>query len=452
VTVNGATQIQAVTPANAAGPSDVTVEDPGNVSAKLSGGFTYNSSSSGPPTISGISPNSGTPGTQVTIAGTNFVSGTTVAFGNTNASSTTFVSSTELTSSVPTLATGTYNVTVAVPEPASATLNNGFTVTANVNPLVVDVSGNHFVDGLGNAITLYGVGVRLHTPSCPPIPMTVAPMKSWSVNAARLMLSEDCWLGINGKSSMKAATVTFVQQLEAAGIYPIIELIYTGPGSCGGSSSNPMPNANSTAFWADVAQTFANDHAVLFNLFNEPQGSLTWSCWLNGGCSVTSSKNCGSSSYTAVGMQSLVDTIRAKATFQPIIVDCLNYASDCLSGFLTYKPNDPSGKIVADYHTYNAYGTVAATQANVNYVIGGDTPIILGEIGEYDCAHEYIDALMAAMDSYSPPISYNANSWYVADCGGFPSLITDYSGTPTAFGIGYKDHLAKIRAASAKRQ
>ena len=130
VTVNGATQIQAVTPANAAGPSDVAVEDPGNVSAKLSGGFTYNSSSSGPPTISGISPNSGTTGTQVTITGTNFVSPTTVAFGNTNASSTTFISSTELTSSVPNLATGTYNVTVAVPEPASATLNNGFIVTA----------------------------------------------------------------------------------------------------------------------------------------------------------------------------------------------------------------------------------------------------------------------------------------------------------------------------------
>jgi hypothetical protein len=130
VTINSATQIQAVSPVHAAGPVDVTVEDPGNVSAKLSGGFSYTSSSSGPPTISSISPNSGTPGTQVTIKGTNFISGVTVAFGNTNAASTTFASATELTSSVPNLGTGTYNVTVTDPDPASATLNNGFTVTA----------------------------------------------------------------------------------------------------------------------------------------------------------------------------------------------------------------------------------------------------------------------------------------------------------------------------------
>jgi hypothetical protein len=131
VNVVSATQIQAVTPANAAGPVTVTVQDPGNVSGALSGGFTYNASASGPPTISSVSPTSGPPGTQVTITGTNFESAATVSFGTTNASSTTFVSATQLLAAVPSISAGTYNLTVTTdPDPVSVTLDNGFTVTA----------------------------------------------------------------------------------------------------------------------------------------------------------------------------------------------------------------------------------------------------------------------------------------------------------------------------------
>ena len=130
VVVNSATQIQATTPAHAAGLAQVMVEDPGNVSANLASGFTYTSSTSGPPTISGVSPSSGPAGTQVTITGTNLTTATTVSFGTANAASTAFVSATQLDATVPTIATGAYNVTVTDPDPASATLTNGFTVTA----------------------------------------------------------------------------------------------------------------------------------------------------------------------------------------------------------------------------------------------------------------------------------------------------------------------------------
>jgi hypothetical protein len=129
VTVNSATQIQAVTPPNASGLATVTVENRGNLSANLASGFTYNGSQSGPPTISSVSPTSGAAGTQVTIAGTNFASADAVSFGSTNATPTTFVSATQLLATVPSISTGTYNLTVTNPDPASVTLNHGFTVT-----------------------------------------------------------------------------------------------------------------------------------------------------------------------------------------------------------------------------------------------------------------------------------------------------------------------------------
>jgi len=123
VSVVSATQIQAVTPANAAGPANVTVQDPGNLNAALSGGFTYNTSQSGPPTISGISPTSGAPGTQVTITGANFTSADTVSFGA-NPASATLVNASQLTTTVPSIAAGTYSVTVTDPDPASVTFNS----------------------------------------------------------------------------------------------------------------------------------------------------------------------------------------------------------------------------------------------------------------------------------------------------------------------------------------
>jgi IPT/TIG domain/Putative Ig domain len=130
VSIVSATQIQATTPSNAAGSATVSVQDPGNLGSSLSGGFTYTASQSGAPTITGVSPSSGTPGTQVTITGTNFASADVVSFGSTNATPTAFISATQLTAVVPSVSAGSYNVTVTDPDPASTTLSNAFTVTA----------------------------------------------------------------------------------------------------------------------------------------------------------------------------------------------------------------------------------------------------------------------------------------------------------------------------------
>src|SRR5712692_9952830 len=94
-----------------------------------SGNFSVNIAPASAPTITSVSPNSGNSGTSVTITGTGFTSGAVVSFGLTNAA-TTLISSTQLTAVVPSIAVGTYSVTVQEGSMPSATLPQAFTVTS----------------------------------------------------------------------------------------------------------------------------------------------------------------------------------------------------------------------------------------------------------------------------------------------------------------------------------
>jgi endoglucanase len=74
-------------------------------------------------------------------------------------------------------------------------------------------------------------------------------------------------------------------------------------------------------------------------------------------------------------------------------------------------------------------------------------PVLFGELGETDCRHGYIDQMMPFADSHG--IGYLGWTWDAAGgwtCKGGPSLITDYQGTPTGFGVGFRDHLRGLGA------
>jgi hypothetical protein len=69
-------------------------------------------------------------------------------------------------------------------------------------------------------------------------------------------------------------------------------------------------------------------------------------------------------------------------------------------------------------------------------------PVVTGEIGESDCAGGFVDPYMAWADSNG--VSYLAWTWDTWDCRSGPALITDYAGTPTAFGAAVRSHLAML--------
>jgi hypothetical protein len=74
--------------------------------------------------------------------------------------------------------------------------------------------------------------------------------------------------------------------------------------------------------------------------------------------------------------------------------------------------------------------------------VGAQYPVVSGEIGEDDCDHGFIDRYMGWADAHG--ISYLAWDWGAFDCRGGPSLISDYDGTPTQFGAGFRQHLLAL--------
>ena len=324
-------------------------------------------------------------------------------------------------------------------------------------PLSVRVVGNHLVNGSGQTIRLLGVDRAGLEYACvqgwglfdgPSDAASVQAIAAWHVDAVRVPLNEDCWLGINGVpaayagANYQSAVVGFVQKLNAAGILAVLDLHWNAPGSQSASGQQVMADADhSPAFWSSVASVFRADPAVVFDLYNEPH-DISWSCWLNG-CTT-------SAGWHAAGMQILLDSVRGAGATQPVMVGGLGWSSD-LSGWLANEPVDPVHQLVASVHLYNFSGCNSAACWNQTIApVAAAVPIVTGEVGESDCGTSFIQPYMAWADTHG--VSYLGWTWDTWDCKSGPALITSYNGTPTAFGAGLQSHLASLAAPAGRKR
>ncbi len=332
------------------------------------------------------------------------------------------------------------------------------------------VSGNKLVSASGTQVVLHGVDRSGTEYACvqgfgifdgPSDQASITAMKTWGVNAVRVPLNEACWNGESyvrpayARANYRAAIEAYVNLLNSNGIVAILDLhwtdgLYTGNSSgCSSAEATcqkPMPDsAESVPFWSSVATAFKGNNAVIFDLFNEPYPdralsteTAAWECWLNGGSSCTAGI-----SYHVAGMQTLVNTVRATGASNVIMLGGLTWAND-LTQWLTYKPADPDHNLAASWHSYNFNGCVTQScwTSQIAPVIA-QVPVIAGEIGENDCADTYVDPLMTWLDSKHT--SYLAWAWNADfNCSSGPGLISDYTGTPTAYGAGYESHLQSV--------
>ena len=345
------------------------------------------------------------------------------------------------------------------------------------------VVGNHLEDG-GKTVRLLGWNRPGGEYSClgdkpvvfdgPTDLASIQAMQAWhGFNTVRLPLNETCWLGINGVaaaasgSSYVTAVANYVSLLRSNGIYVILDLHWNAPGSSVAKSQMPMADADHALdFWTAVANQFKGDAGVVLDLYNEPhlnsapKGSFVagpnspdvWSCWLNGGCTIapqTWEQQTGS--FTVAGMQAMLGAVRATGAKNLVLAGGLNWAGD-ISGWAAHAPQDSANNLAASAHVYykpESCMGAACYSTLQDFAKASQIPLVTGEVGEFDCAHTFIDAFMGWADMSN--VSYLAWSWSLEPCGSpgpsysaGPSLISDWQGTATAYGQGFKDHLSTL--------
>jgi endoglucanase len=351
--------------------------------------------------------------------------------------------------------------------------------TAPAGTLSVAVCGNKLVDQNGLAVQLRGVNRSGTQYMCvdgsgffdgPTDSTSLGYIKAWGANAVRVSLNEDCWLGINGVAAAYGGTnyqnaiASYVGRLNALGFRVILDLHWAAPGTQQANSAlDQLPMADrdhSPSFWGQVAAAYKNNHSVLFDLFNEPypdsnkNTTAAWTCVRDGG-------SCPGVSYTVAGSQEMLNAIRGAGANNVVMVGGPQYAG-VVDKWTQYKPSDTANQLAASIHIY--YNTPADPEWAPCYLqscwnntmapLAAVTPIVIGEVGERDCNHGLIDgtaispvqpSLLDWADQHG--IGYLAWSWIAnggGNCAAEPSLISDYQGTPTNYGIGIKNHLLNV--------
>lgn len=335
------------------------------------------------------------------------------------------------------------------------------TAAATRGAPTLHVQGNKLVDQNGNAFRMLGVNRSGAEYACAEgwgifdgptdTAAAIAAMQRWHVNAVRLPLNEDCWLNINGVKAAyggvnyQNAIVQYVDDLNAAGIVVILNLHFSAPGTILPDNQWPMADEDhSPAFWSSLARVFKDNHSVVFDLFNEPypdsnrDTTAAWSCVLNGG-------RCAGVSYRTAGMQQMVDAVRATGATQPLLIAGPQYAGD-LDRWRAYEPVDPLNQLVASVHIYEPrYAPCAGSTCWTTIMdpLAAVVPIEIGELGSINCTAASIMGLLNNADANG--IGYTAWAWNVGSCSGEPSLITDYTGTPSrTYGQGFHDHMLAV--------
>ena len=365
----------------------------------------------------------------------------------------------------------TFTATAAGYTAASVTATEVTPATSGAPQL--HVSGNELVNASGSQVVLHGVDRSGTEYECvqgngifdgPNDQASISAMESWGpINAVRVPLNEACWNGESYVDSAYAGTnyinaiKAYVSLLNSNGIVAILDLhwtdgAYTGPSSgCSSAEATcqkPMPDAaEAIPFWTSVASTFKGNNAVVFDLFNEPYASRAdngdtaegWQCWETG-------SPCTGISYPVAGMQQMINAVRSTGASNVLMLGGEEYAND-LTDWLQYEPTDPDHNLVASWHSYNfnTCSTQSCWTSEVAPVIAS-VPVVAGEIGENDCAGTYIDPLTAWLESEDT--SFLAWTWddWSGGCSSGPTLITDYTGTPTTYGAAYKAILQALPA------
>jgi endoglucanase len=297
------------------------------------------------------------------------------------------------------------------------------------------VSGNRLMNGADQPVALHGVNRSGTEYACiqgwgmfdgPNSAASVAAMASWHINFVRVLVNEDCWLGINGVkrayggAAYRRALTRYVSLLHRYGMYAEVSLIWAAPGRRKATDQPIAPDEDhAPAVWRGLAEAFKHDDQVILAPWGETEVSA--GCFLHGG-------SCGP--YRVAGMQQAVNVIRAAGDRGVISIPGIDFAND-LSGWLSHEPRDPRHQLIAEAHVYgkNVCDTLTCLDRTMAPV-AERVPLIFGEVGQtYDassCGHSYVQSFLSWASAHN--VGYAAWTWDA--WGNCEALISNYNGTP----------------------
>lgn len=336
----------------------------------------------------------------------------------------------------------------------------------------IAVSGNQLVSTkTGQTVQLLGVGISgleqgataLNTRGGGYLQATdpgFATMASWNMNLVRIPLNEDTWLGIHnciadsGTSALLQSNVKqIVANANANGLYVILDLHWSAPNAFGcpvGQASMPDSD-NSVNFWTSVANAFKNNPAVMFEMFNEPYGTNSYSNWVepidssppdgqsatdlnilrDGGsydgfyyqCNGGGNTPCPSGEtanneyedtdinpFTTAGMQQILNAIRATGAKNVVISNAMGWAGE-IQTWLSSHPTDSAGQLAAGWHED---GGGSSTTEAAEAILAAGFPIIITEA--YVATDSSGNQSTVAM---TDPAGINYFTWAVSNHVGF---------------------------------
>lgn len=317
------------------------------------------------------------------------------------------------------------------------------------------VSGNKLVNDQGRVVVLQGVNVPSLEWSARGENLyrsAKVALVDWKANVIRVPVHNGYWFG-RGKGAKETSndadayrrTVDDLVKIAAGqGAYVILDLHLFGG-----------PKADAVEFWKDAAARYANNPAVLFDLFNETTG-LTWDLWQKGGPKEVKDKKTGEVSVVqVVGMQALVDAVRSTGARNIVIAGGMSFAYD-LSGVLEGHALTESGGngLVYATHFYNWHrGWEKRFLA-----LASKYPLLVGEFGadvkkmNFVPANQQEDPYTWMPDALGMIQKYQLN-WtaFSLHPAATPVLIKDWTYEPTPFfGAFVKDALAGKKFESVK--
>jgi hypothetical protein len=289
-------------------------------------------------------------------------------------------------------------VTGVIAALAAASSFYGFAATGVANaskmPLPLKVAGTQILTGDNQPVILRGVNaasLEWTSDGQGHILRSVnTAIQEWHVNIIRLPLAQDRWFGkAPGQQDEGAAYRSLVKAIvdtcATQACYIVLDLHWSDCGEWGTNiAQHSMPDQNSVVFWKDCAAAYRDHPAVLFDLYNEPH-DVTWDIWLKGGTITDrpNSRRGGSPRrFEAVGMQKLLDTVRATGAKNLVIAGGLDWAYD-FSGILDGRQlSDPGGNgVLYVNHAYNNKGHSVETWISRMEQATAKLPVIVGEYG-----------------------------------------------------------------------